>query len=103
MLGTAGAHARWSEVDRAIRRLESLKLKMVAAADQAGTAKDAGFTDTDAWVAKTTTVSRSDAAREVALATELDTGHDATADSARRRPGLTRSRRGDRQRHGAAA
>ena len=67
------------EVDRAIRRLEALKLKLVAAADQAGTAKDAGFTDTSAWVAKTTTVSRSDAARQVALATELESGHDATA------------------------
>ena len=65
---------RWSEVDRAIRRLESLKLKLVAVADQAGTAKDAGFTGTTAWVAKTTTVSRSDAARQVALATELDSG-----------------------------
>ena len=69
------------EVDRAIRRLEALKLKMVAAADQAGTAKDAGFTDTNAWVAKTTTVSRSDAARQVALANELSSGHDATAEA----------------------
>ena len=68
-----------AEVDRAIRRLESLKLKLVAAVDQAGTAKDAGFTGTAAWVAKTTTVSRSDAARQVALATDLDSGHDATA------------------------
>ena len=42
-------------------------------------AQDAGFTDTGAWVAKTTTVSRSNAARQVALAAELDSGHDATA------------------------
>ena len=69
------------EVDRAIRRLEALKLKLVAAADKAGAAKDAGFTDTNAWVAKTTTVSRSDAARQVALATELESGHDATAEA----------------------
>ena len=68
-------------MDRAIRRLEALKLKMVAAADQAGTAKDAGFTDTNAWVAKTTTVSRSDAARQVALANELTSDHDATAEA----------------------
>ena len=47
-----------AEVDRAIRRLESLKLKLVAAADKAGTARDAGFTGPDAWLAKTTTVSR---------------------------------------------
>ena len=52
---------------------------MVAAADAAGAAKDAGFTDTTAWIARTTIVSRSDAAREVALATELESGHDATA------------------------
>ena len=69
------------EVDRAIRRLEALKLKMVAAADQAGTARDAGFTDTNAWVAKTTTVSRSDAARQVALANDLSSDHDATAEA----------------------
>src|SRR6188508_927685 len=68
-----------AEVDRAIRRLESYKLKLVAAADSAGVAKDAGFTGADAWLAKTTTTSRGDAARQVALATELDSGHDATA------------------------
>ena len=71
------ATRRWSraepsadvaEVDRAIRRLESYKLKLVAAADSAGVAKDAGFTGADAWLAKTTTVSRAEAARQVALA-----------------------------------
>ena len=67
-----------AEVDRAIRRLEAVKLRLVAAADKTGTAKDAGFTDTSAWVAKTTTVSRSDAASQVALATALESGHDAT-------------------------
>jgi hypothetical protein len=70
-----------AEVDRAIRRLESFKLKLVAAAHHAGAAKDAGFTDTSAWVAKTTTVSRSDAAREVALATNLGSDHDATVEA----------------------
>ena len=74
-----GSQSGVAEVDRAIRRLESLRLKMVAAADRVGTAQDAGFTGTAAWVAKTTTVSRSDAARQVALATDLDSGHDATA------------------------
>ncbi|HSK34196.1 MAG TPA: DUF222 domain-containing protein, partial [Propionicimonas sp.] len=67
------------EVERAIRRLESLKLNLVAAADKAGTAKDAGYCGTDAWVARHTTTSRATAAREVALATDLDTGHDTTA------------------------
>ena len=61
--------------------MEALRLKLVAAAEQAGTAKDAGFTNTSAWVAKTTTVSRSHAARQVALATELNSGHDATAEA----------------------
>ena len=69
------------EVDRAIRRLEALKLKLVAAADKTGAAKAAGFTDTGAWVAKQTTTSRAVAAREVALATNLREGHDATAEA----------------------
>ena len=78
----AGEHAVVvAELDRATRRIEALKLKVVAAADQAGVAKDAGFTGADAWLAKTTTVSRSDAARQVALAAELDSGHDATAEA----------------------
>ena len=86
----AGAACHWSrastplvvaELDRAARRIEALKLKVVAAADQAKVAKDSGFTGADAWLAKTTTVSRSDAARQVALATELESGHDATAEA----------------------
>ena len=70
-----------AELDRATRRIEALKLKVVAAADQAGVAQVAGFTGPDAWLAKTTTVSRSDAARQVALAADLDAGHDATAEA----------------------
>ena len=78
----AGGHAHLvAELDRATRRIEALKLKVVAAADQAEVAKDAGFTGADAWLAKTTTVSRADAARQVALAGELDSGHDATAEA----------------------
>ena len=78
----SGEHALVvAELDRATRRIEALKLKVVVAAEKAGTAKDAGFTDTTAWIARTTTVSRPDAARDVALATELDSGHDATAEA----------------------
>ena len=80
-VGSSRPSADVAEVDRAIRRLESYKLKLVAAADSAGVAKDAGFTGADAWLAKTTTVSRADAARQVALAGELDSGHDATAEA----------------------
>ena len=69
------------EVDRAIRRLEALKLKLLATADQHGVAQDAGFTGTEAWAAQQTTTPRATAARQVALARELspDAGHDATA------------------------
>jgi len=78
----AGEHALVvAELDRATRRIEALKLKVVAAADQAQVAQNAGFTSADAWLAKTTTVSRADAARQVALAGELDAGHDATAEA----------------------
>ena len=79
---TAGGHAQLvAELDRAARRIEALKLKVVAAADQARVAKDAGFTSADAWLAKTTTVSRNDAARQVSLALELEAGHDTTAEA----------------------
>jgi len=78
-LGSRRPSADVAEVDRAIRRLESYKLKLVAAADSAGVAVDSGFTGADAWLANTTTVSRADAARQVALAGDLDSGHDATA------------------------
>ena len=71
----AGGHAHLvAELDRATRRIEALKLKVVAAADQAKVAKDAGFTGADAWLAKTTTVSRADAARQVALAASWTLG-----------------------------
>ncbi len=65
----SGEHASVvAELDRATRRHRGLKLKLVAAADQAEVAKDAGFTGADAWLAKTTNASRADAARQVALA-----------------------------------
>src|SRR4051794_35316153 len=73
--------SRVTDVDRAIRRLEALKLKLVAAADTAGIAQDAGFTGTEAWVVRQTTTSRTTAARQVALARELapEGGHETTA------------------------
>jgi len=80
-VGSSRPSAEVAEVDRAIRRLESYKLKLVAAADSAGVAKDAGFTSADAWLAKTTAVSRSEAARQVRLAADLGTGHNATAEA----------------------
>jgi hypothetical protein len=66
-------------IERAHRRLEAVKLKVLACADRSGAAADAGFTGTDAWAARHTTTPRATAAREVRLATDLQSGHDATA------------------------
>ena len=74
-----GHAGRVAEIDRAIHRLTAYKLKVLAAADRARVAADAGFTDTNAWAARQTRTSRATAARDVALATDLETGHDATA------------------------
>jgi hypothetical protein len=79
VLGSGDYATAVTALERVGRRLDAVKLKLLAAADKAGTAQDAGFTDARAWVAKTTTVSRADAARQVALAGELDSGHDVTA------------------------
>ena len=73
-------HARTvAEVDRAIHRLTAYKLKVLVSADRARVAADAGFADTNAWAARQTRSSRATAARDVALATDLETGHDTTA------------------------
>jgi hypothetical protein len=66
-------------IERVHRRLEAVKLKVLASADRSGAAADAGFTGTDAWAARHTTTPRAKAAREVRLATDLASGHDATA------------------------
>ncbi len=76
---STGHDQRVSEVDRAIHRLTAYKLKVLAAADRARVATESGFTDTSAWAARQTHTSRASAASDVALATGLDTGHDATA------------------------
>ncbi len=86
MLGDAGTPLASGEhatavraLERIIRRVEAVKLKMLVSAEQAGAARAAGFSGTDAWTARHTNISRTQAAREVALATDLKTGHDATA------------------------
>jgi len=77
----AAAHhaAAVTQIERAKRRLDAVKLGLVASVEKTGAPADAGFTGTQAWVAKTTTVSRTAAAREVALAKDLHSGHDATS------------------------
>ena len=67
------------EIERVIHRLTAFKLKVLASADKARVAADAGFTDTNAWAARQSHTSRATAAREVTLATDLDSGYDATA------------------------
>ena len=46
---TGGHAAAVRRLERIARRIEALKLKLLAAADRAGTAAEAGFTDTTAW------------------------------------------------------
>ena len=60
------------EVDRAIRRLEAVKLRLVAGAQRARVATRTGHTDTGAWLAQTTRSTGRDAAGAVKLADSLD-------------------------------
>src|SRR4051794_33153742 len=57
---------------RAIRRLESIKLAVVAAADQARVAEHTGLADTSSWLARRTHTDAAAAARETRLATALE-------------------------------
>ncbi len=61
-----------AEVERAIARMESVKLSMVAAADRAQVGTESGMTGTSAWLATHTRSGGGKAAAEVALATALD-------------------------------
>ena len=61
-----------AEVDRAIARLESVKLTMVAAADRDQVGTESGMTGTSAWLAAHTRSAGGKAAADVALATALD-------------------------------
>lgn len=61
------------ELDRAIHRLQAIKLSVIAAADRGHVAQSAGLTGTGAWVATKTHTTGAAAAGQVALATALDT------------------------------
>ena len=61
------------EVERAIRRLDAVKLRLVAAADAVDVSRDAGLPDTTAWLAKNTHATGAAASRQVALAQDLET------------------------------
>ena len=67
-----------AEVDRAIARLEAVKLRMVAAADRQGAGSAAGMSGTPAWLAAHTRTWGAKAAADVSLATALETSLPAT-------------------------
>ena len=60
------------EVDRAITRLQSLRLDLVRAADRARVAEAAGASGTAAWLATTTRADGAAASRDLKLATTLE-------------------------------
>ena len=69
------------EVDRAVSRLQALKLSLVAVVDRSDVASDAGMTGTAAWLAARSRRDGAAAAREVRLATALDGGLTATREA----------------------
>ncbi|GAB3069773.1 DUF222 domain-containing protein [Pedococcus soli] len=66
------------DVDRAVTRLQALKLDLVAAVDRADLASDSGMTGTAAWLAPRSRTDGATAAKEVRLATALGEGLRAT-------------------------
>ena len=61
-----------ADLERVGRRVEALKLKVIARGETAAAAKSEGFPDTGSWVARQSRRTRSDAARQVRLAEDLD-------------------------------
>ncbi|RZI90539.1 MAG: DUF222 domain-containing protein, partial [Microbacterium sp.] len=59
------------ELDRGVRRLEAIKLEVVAAAEAARIADRTGLADTSSWLARRTRAAGARAAADVALATAL--------------------------------
>lgn len=72
------AAAAIGAVDRAISRLQALRLSLVAAADRANIADGAGMTGTGAWLAAQTRADGASAAADVRLAGALESGLPAT-------------------------
>ncbi len=80
-LGEPGARvttADIEEVERIARRVEAVRLALVAAADRQQAHRRAGHTSTAAWVASATGTGGADAQRDVVLATALDGGLERT-------------------------
>ncbi|HSO65950.1 MAG TPA: DUF222 domain-containing protein, partial [Ornithinibacter sp.] len=70
-----------AEVDRAIARLEAVKLRMVAAADRRGAGEASGMSGTSAWLAAHTRSWGAKAAADVSLATALESSLPATKEA----------------------
>ncbi len=70
-----------AEVDRAISRMEALKLTLVAAADQQDAGARAGMSGTSAWLAANTRSWGGKAAADVSLATALEASLPVTKDA----------------------
>ncbi len=80
-LGEPGARvtsADIEEVERIARRVEAVRLALVAAADRQHAHRRAGHTSTASWVASATRTGGADAQRDVVLATALDAGLEQT-------------------------
>jgi hypothetical protein len=66
------------ELERAVTRLQAMKLSLVAVVDKADVAADSGMTGTAAWLAARSRSDGAAAAKDVRLATALDGGLAAT-------------------------
>lgn len=60
-----------TEVDRAVARLQAVRLDLLTVADRAGVAQESGASGTAAWLASATRADTTSASRDVKLATEL--------------------------------
>ena len=68
---TAASPGLVADLERVGRRVEALKLTVIARSETAATAKGAGFTDTSSWVARQNRTTRTDAAQQTRLAEDL--------------------------------
>lgn len=78
-LSTAEVAQELAHWERVVRRVEAIKLRLVARADAVGIASATGMSGTGAWLALATRSGQGEAARQVRLATALDEGLDITA------------------------
>lgn len=81
VVGARAATTALAEVDRLISRLQSVRLALVAEADRSAVADASGLTGTSAWLAASTRTDGAQAARDVRLATALDTALPATREA----------------------